>query len=194
MRIPFVPKDIEINQDRYDFIKEYRGGGFMLMAGSAFWLMAFILTYVLPDTVIGEFYLWGGLLIPLFGWLLFKVMRMSAEPNQYSSLVGFASSITAVCIPVLLLVKELDPYMLLAVLCIINAAHLVILCWVHLDYLYFILVMLGVSLGFLFINTIPEPQVHFLALIWGFISLVTGVIIHSSTQKPLTGYDFSIKE
>lgn len=193
MRIPFVPKDVEINQDRYDFIKEYRGGGFMLMAGSAFWLMAFILTYVLPKAVIAGFYLWGGLLIPLFGWLLFKAMRMSTKPNQYSSLVGFASSIIVVCIPVLLLVKELNPYMLLPVLCIINAAHLLILCWVHLDYLYFILVMLGVSLGFFFIYTIPESQVYFLALIWGFISLVTGVIIHFSTQQPLKGYDFTIK-
>lgn len=26
MRIPFVPKDIEIQKDRYDFISQYRGG------------------------------------------------------------------------------------------------------------------------------------------------------------------------
>ncbi len=194
MRIPFVPKDVEINQDRYDFIKEYRGGGFMLMAGSAYWLLAFILTYALPKAIIVEFYLWGGLLIPLCGWFLFKVMRMSAKPNQYSSLVGFASSIIVVCLPVLLLVKELNPSMLLPVLCIINAAHLLILCWVHLDYLYFILVMLGVSLGILFIYTLPESYVHFLGLIWGFISLVTGVIIHISTKRPLKGYDFTIRK
>jgi len=34
VRIPFVPKNVEINQDRYDFIKGYRGGGFMLIAGA----------------------------------------------------------------------------------------------------------------------------------------------------------------
>ncbi|WP_237979726.1 DUF7010 family protein [Bacillus thuringiensis] len=193
MRIPFVPKNVEISQDRYDFIKEYRGGGFMLIAGAVFWLLAFILTYALPKVAVVEFYIWGGLLIPIIGVSLFKVMKMSAKPNQYSSLVTFSSGVVVVCIPVLLLIKELNVDMLLPVICIINAAHFLILCWVHLDYLYFILVILGVSLGCLFIYTLPSSQVHYLALIWGLISLITGVITHYSTQQPLKGYDFSIK-
>ena len=193
MRIPFVSKDVEINQDRYDFIKEYRGGGFMLIAGAGFWLLAFILTYALPKAAVAEFYIWGGLLIPVIGVALFKGMKMSAKPNQYASLVGFASCVTVVCIPVLLLVKEVNVDMLLPVICIINAAHLLILCWVHLDYLYFILVMLAISIGCLFIYTLPDSQVHYLALIWGLISLITGIITHLSTQQPLKGYDFTIK-
>lgn len=193
MRIPFVPKNVEINRERYDFIKGYRGGGFMLIAGAGFWLLAFILTYVLSKAVIAEFYIWGGLLTPVIGWVLFKGLGMSVKPNSYSSLVVFASSFTVICIPVLLLIKEMNKEMLLPVICIINAAHLLILCWVHLDYLYFILVMLGVSLGCLFIYTIPGSQAHYLALIWGLISLIFGIIIHLSTQRPLKGYDFTIK-
>ena len=150
-------------------------------------------TYALPKATVEEFYIWGGLLIPVIGVTLFKAMKMSAKPNQYSSLVGFASCIIVVCIPVLLLIKELNVDLLLPVICIINAAHLLILCWLHLDYLYFILVMLGVSLGCLFIYALPSDQVHFLALISGLISLVTGIIIHSSTQQPLKGYDFTIQ-
>ncbi|WP_181350290.1 hypothetical protein [Thalassobacillus sp. CUG 92003] len=193
MRIPFLPKDVEINQDRYDFIKDYRGGGFMLIAGSGFWILAFIVTYFLSDTTVVEFYIWGGLLIPVFGVLLFKGMKMSAKPNQYASLVAFASCVIVVCLPVLLLIKELNADMLLPVICIINAAHLLILCWVHLDYWYFILVMLGVALGCLFIYVVPGPYVHYLALVWGFVSFVTGVMIHLSTKSPLSGYDFIIK-
>ena len=196
MRIPFISKkeEIEINQDRYDFIKEYRGGGFMLIAGAFFWFLAFILTFVLNKTAVEMFYIWGGLLTPVIGVILFKGLKMSAKPSQYSSLIGFASSITIVCIPILLLVKKLNPAMLLPVLCIINASHLLILCWVHLDYWYFILVMFGVSLGSLYIFTIQGSQVHYLALIWGLVSLIIGITIHLASQHRLKGYNFIIKK
>jgi len=36
MRIPFVPKNVAIHRDRFDFIQQYRGGGFMLIAGSIY--------------------------------------------------------------------------------------------------------------------------------------------------------------
>ena len=196
MRIPFISKkqEFEINKDRYDFIKDYRGGGFMLIGGAVFWLLAFILTFILNKNILMYFYIWGGLLTPVIGIVLFKLLQMSAKPSQYSSLVGFASSITVVFIPVLLLVKELNSDMILPVLCIINASHLLILCWVHLDYWYFILVMLGVSLGSLFIFTLPESQVHYLALIWGLSSLIVGIIIHLSSKDPLKGYNLIIKK
>lgn len=196
MRIPFISKkqEFEINKDRYDFIKDYRGGGFMLIGGAVFWLLAFALTFVLNKDTIVYFYIWGGLLTPVIGIALFKILKMSAKPSQYSSLIGFASSITVVFIPVLLLVKELNSDMILPVLCIINASHLLILCWVHLDYWYFILVMLGVSLGSLFIFTLPESQVHYLALIWGLSSLIVGIIIHLSSKDPLKGYNLIIKK
>lgn len=196
MRIPFIPKNekIEIDKDRYDFIKDYRGGGFMLISGAIYWLLAFILTFLLNKDAIVTFYIWGGLLTPLMGIILYKVLKMSAKPSQYSSLVGFASSITVVCIPVLLLIRDLNAEMILPVLCIINASHLLILCWVHLDYWYFILVMLGVSLGSLFIFTIPGSQVYYLALIWGIVSLIVGITIHLSTKNPLKGYNLVIKK
>lgn len=196
MRIPFIPKneEIEINKDRYEFIKDYRGGGFMLISGAVFWLLAFLLTFVLNNQALLSFYIWGGLLTPIIGIALYKILKMSAKPSQYSTLVGFASSITVVCIPILLLVKALKPEMLLPVLCIINASHLLILCWVHLDYWYFILVTFGVSLGSLFIFSIPGSQVHYLALIWGILSLVVGIIIHVSTKNPLKGYNLIIKD
>ena len=59
MRIPFISKkeEIEINKDRYDFIKDYRGGGFMLIGGAVFWLLAFILTFILNKDTILYFYI-----------------------------------------------------------------------------------------------------------------------------------------
>lgn len=196
MRIPFIPKNekIEIHKDRYDFIKDYRGGGFMLMSGAVFWLLAFLLTFILNKNVILTFYIWGGLLTPIMGIILYKLLKMSAKPSPYSTLVGFASAITVVCIPILLLIKDLNSEMILPVLCIINASHLLILCWVHLDYWYFILVMFGVSLGSLFIFTIPGSHVHYLALIWGIGSLIVGITIHLSTKSPLKGYHLIIKK
>lgn len=166
----------------------------MLVSGSVFWLLAFLLTSILNKKKISNFYIWGGFLTPIIGIALFKIFKMSANPSQYSTLVGFASSITVVSVPVLLLVKDLKPAALLPVLCIINASHLLILCWVHLDYWYFILVMFGVFLGSQFIFSIPESQVHYLALIWGGLSLAVGIIIHLSTKNPLKGYNFIVKK
>ncbi|KMY32414.1 hypothetical protein ACZ11_09815 [Lysinibacillus xylanilyticus] len=192
MRIPFVPKNVMVQRDRFDFIQQYRGGGFMLIAGSIYWLLAFALTYVLNETILIKFYIGGGLLVPFLGILFYKLMKMKANPSQYSSLVGFASAITGCCFPVLLLVNELDSTKILPIICIINATHLIILCWIHLEYLYFIMVMMGVCLGMSFIYSIPSEYVHFICLIWGLISLIFGVIIHINSKIPLKGYDYQI--
>jgi hypothetical protein len=192
MRIPFVPKDVALHQDRVDFIRDHRGGGYLLMAGSVYWLSAFALFYVLDTAPLLNYWLFGGLAIPLYGFILYKRLRMQASPSQYSSLVGFASMVTVCCIPVLLIIMEVTPNMLLPSFCVINAAHLLLLCWVHLDYLYFILVMLGEAIGIAFMLSIPSDYVHFIGLVWGTISLIFGIIIHVSTKEPLKGYDYSI--
>lgn len=194
MRIPFVPKNVAINKDRFDFIKQYRGGGFMLIAGSVYWLMAFVLTYFLDRTIITNFYIWGGLLVPVIGMVIYKILKIKAHQNQYSSLVGFASAITACCFPILLLIKQLDSSKILPVLCIINATHLLILCWVHLEYLYFIMLALGECIGMTFIYSVSSKYVHFICLIWGTISLVFGIVIHILSKHPLKGYDYQILE
>ncbi|PGL56397.1 hypothetical protein [Bacillus cereus] len=93
-------------------------------------VISIYINYALPKVAVVVFYIWGGLLIPIIGVALFKVMKMSAKPNQYSSLVTFSSGVVVVCIPVLFLVKELNADMLLPVICIINAAHFLILCWI----------------------------------------------------------------
>lgn len=190
MRIPFVPKDVAIHQDRFNFIRDYRGGGYMLIAGSVYWFIAFILYYVLNDNSLINYYTFGGVAVPLYGLVMYKVLRMKASPSQYSSLAGFASMITVCCIPVLLLIKEQAPDMLLPTLCIINSSHLLMLCWIHLDYLYFILLILGECIGITFLISISSQYVHFIGLIWGTISLVFGLIIHITARKPLRGYDY----
>lgn len=192
MRIPFVPKKITIPKDRFDFIRQYRGGGFMLIAGAFYWLLAFALTYILSGDALNNFYIWGGLLVPIFGLICFKVFHLKVASSPYSSLVAFSSAITVCCFPVLLLIKELNPSMILPVLCIINATHLLILCWVYLDYLYAIMLMIGECTGITFIFSIPQQYVHFLCLIWGIVSLSAGIIIQISSKKPLKGYDCRI--
>ena len=192
MRIPFVPKNIEIQKDRFDFIQQYRGGGFMLIAGSIYWLLAFVLTYFINGDGVNNFYIWGGLLTPIFGLISYKVLNLKANQSQYTSLVGFASAVTACCFPVLLLIKQLNSTMILPVLCIINATHLLILCWIHLEYLYFIMVMMGECIGIAFIYSISLEYVHFICLIWGIISFVFGIIIHKSSRTPLKGYSYKI--
>lgn len=194
MRIPFVPKKVTLNRDRVDFICQYRGGGFMLMAGSMYWLSAFLFTYIFDKNILTKFYIFGGLSVPLLGYLLYKLLRMKAGSNQYASLVGFASAITACCFPILLLVKQLDQTKILPLLCIINAAHLLILCWIYLEYLYFIMVMLGECIGMAFIYSISSEYVHYICLIWGVISFIFGLAIHISAKTPLKGYEYKIVE
>ena len=54
--------------------------------------------------------------------------------------------------------------------------------------------MFGVTLGSLFIFTVPGPQVHYLVLIWGLSYLIIGVIIHLFAKAPLKGYNLIIKK
>lgn len=192
MKIPFVPKNITIPKDRFDFIQQYRGGGFMLISGAIYWLLAFALTYIINGDILNNFYIWGGLLVPILGFICFKVFHLKVISSSYSSLVAFASTITVCCFPILLLIKQLNPFMILPVLCIINATHLLILCWVYLDYLYAIMLMIGEFIGIAFIFSIPQQYVHFLCLIWGIISFVVGIIIHISSKMPLKGYNCKI--
>lgn len=191
MRIPFLPKDIEIQKDRYNFISQYRGGGFMLMAGSIYWLLSFVLTYFINGDALINLYIWGGLLTPILGLFIYKILNMKIEKSQYSSLVMFASVMTACCIPVVILIKQLDSTMILPTICIINVTHLLILCWLHLEYLYFIMVILGISIGITFIYYIPHHYVHFISLIMGLISFIFGAIIHYA-KSPLSGYNYKI--
>lgn len=192
MRIPFVPKNIQINRDRYEFIQQYRGGGFMLISGSIYWLLSFFLSYYLKDTTLNSFYIWGGLLVPILGLVIYKVLKLNAKPSQYTSLVAFASAMTPCCFPIVLLIESFNPSIILPVLCIINAPHLLVLCWIHLDYLYSILAMLGICIGMFFIYSVPNHYMYFIALAWGVISLISGLVIHKSTNEPLKEYDYHI--
>ena len=192
MRIPFVPKNVMIHKDRYEFIQQYRGGGFMQIASSIYWLLAFILTYFLDKPILTNYYIFGGFIIPIVGYVTYKLLQLKAAPNQYTSLVGFASAITACCFPILLLIRDYDLQMILPVLCIISSSHLLILGWVHLDYLYMIKTAIGVCLGMAFIFSVPSEYIHFICLIYGFITLLFGVIIHVASKTPLKGYDFQI--
>lgn len=91
------------------------------------------------------------------------------------------------------MIKDLNNNLILPILCIINASHLLILCWVHLDYLYFILVAFGLSMGMFFIYLIPSDFAHFIGLIWGIVSMCVGIFIHFNTKTPLKGYDYRSK-
>lgn len=195
MRIPFVPKDIEIEKERYDFISQYRGGGFMLIAGSIYWFLSFALTYFIHGNALNNFYIWGGLLTPILGFVIFKLLKLKIDlktkQSKYTSLVAFASAITVCCFPIFILINQLDSSMILPIICIVDATHLLIICWIHLEYLYFINFLLGEIIGLTFIYYIPHSYVHFICLIWGLISLVSGVVIHFS-KSPLSGYNYKI--
>jgi len=193
MKIPFVPKNVIIHKDRLEFIKQYKGGGFMLIASSVYWLLAFLLTLFLDKSKLSNFYIFGGLIIPIIGYAIYKLLRLKAASNQYMSLIGFASAITACCFPILLFIKDIEPSMILPVLCIISASHLLILGWVYLDYLYLIKTALGVCLGMAFVFSVPNEHIHYISLIYGTLTLIFGLIIHKNSKTPLKGYNYQIK-
>jgi len=43
MKIPFIQDDIEVTQERLDFIKNTRGGSAGIFAGAIFWILAVII-------------------------------------------------------------------------------------------------------------------------------------------------------
>lgn len=195
MRIPFLKKNIVITCERYEFIKESRGGSFMLFSGAIFWYVAFIIATIAPLKITGAVYTYGGLAVPVIGFIILKMQHLNiSKNNQYTWLAIFSSIITPFCFPLLILVAKYDMRLVPPTLCIINGAHLLILMWIHLEYIYAIMSMAYFIIGINFMFNFQKIAMVYVGLSASIVSVIGGFIIYLNTKTPLQGYKVCIKK
>lgn len=195
MRIPFLKKNITITSERYQFIKETRGGSFMLFAGAIYWYVSFVTISIAPLKIGNIVYTYGGILIPIIGFVILKIQNLKMpKKNQYTWLVIFSSLITPFCFPVLILIGKYDMRLVPPAIAIINGAHLLILMWIHLDYIYAIISMIYLIIGITFMFYLQQFAIVYVGLLCSILSTLSGTIIYFTSKKPLKGYKASIRE
>jgi len=156
VRIPFIAKvaeasELGVEQARFRFITETRGGSAFLLAGSAFWLFGAVVAIMWPDARV-EWVLYAGLAVPILGFAIARVQRVKLFGHPgYATLAGLATMTELSALPAMFFLRESAPEALPGVLLIADGAHLLILMWLHLDYTYFLAANAKIVLGVLFL-------------------------------------------
>jgi hypothetical protein len=194
MRIPFLKREITIEQERLNFIRDSHGGSAMLFAGGTFWLIAGIVAMCAPSSITANVYLYGGVVVPILGFIIARILHSNLmQRSKYTSLVILASGITTYGLPILFLVNKYDPLLIAPVLAILNGGHLLILMWIHLDYIYFLVALAELIVGITFIFTFPTLAPVYVGLSLGVVSIFSGVLVYITSKNPLKDYKVSIK-
>lgn len=63
---------------------------------------------------------------------------------------------TVFCLPILFVLADINPLLLAAALTIIDAGHLPVLMWIHLDYTYFLAACAKLVIGLAFLLSFPD--------------------------------------
>lgn len=162
MRIPFLPKvnnidELGVEDARFRFTSDTRGGSGFLLAGSVFWLTGALVAALAPDLRVTAI-IYGGLLVPFLGFGIARLQRarLFSHPG-YAALVTFATMTELAALPVMILLRNDHPEALPGILMIADGAHLLILMWLHMDFTYFLAGYAKAFLGTLFLFGVIVP-------------------------------------
>lgn len=191
MRIPFLPRlsSNDISAAQVQFIQASHGGSPLLFAGATFWFVAGLLAIFLPLDLSTSVYLYGGLLVPLFGFGIARLQRTKLlQPSQYTSLATIAPMMTVFCLPILFVLADINPLLPAAALTIIDAGHLPVLMWIHLDYTYFLAACAKLVIGLAFLLSFPDMAPVGVGILSGCVSLLAGWAVWKASRDPLRPY------
>jgi len=194
VRIPFIPKvaevgELGVDQARFRFITDTRGGSAFLLAGAAFWLLGAVVTVVRPGVGV-QWVLYAGLSVPVLGFVIGRAQRVTlAGHTDYATLAGLATMTELAALPTMFFLRESFPEALPGVLLIADGAHLLILMWLHLDYTYFLAGIAKIVLGVLFIFGMLWPDSYPLQLgAAGLVSLVAVPFVWRDSGRTIQLY------
>lgn len=194
MKIPFTTKDISVTEERFEFIKNTKGGSSGIFAGAIFWLLAVVISSIAPKEVAANFYIFGGIVvIPVGSSLILKMMGGKMEKSSYNSLIIISNMLFAFLYPLLLIIGASNLNYIPAAVAIINGAHLLVFMWIHYEFLHCIMAVVSLLVGCLFIFYIPQYAFRGVGLINLVVNLIFGFLVFRSTTTPLKQYNYSIR-
>lgn len=194
VRIPFIAKvssrdELGVEEGRFRFIADTRGGSAFLLAGAVFWLLGALVSLVWPGAQV-HWVIYAGLGVPVVALLVGRLQgaRFGSNP-VYASLAGAATLTELAAIPTMIFLQSSHPEALPGILLIADGAHLLILMWLHLDYTYFIAANLKIVLGAMFLFGVLWNDSYPAQLAaGGFVSLVAGVLVWHDSRRTLLLY------
>ncbi|MEP1123946.1 MAG: hypothetical protein ABJH68_08675 [Ilumatobacter sp.] len=194
MRIPFIPKVDDLAESGVDrglwtYIEDSRGGSAFLFAGAIFWF-AVSATALLGDDEWVNVLLYGGVFVPVVGWAIARSQgaRLFSDV-RYASLAALAVATELAALPVMFLLRDTRPGVLVAILMIADGAHLLIFMWLHLDYWYFLAANTKIVLGVTFLfGALVEDSPAAQATSSGVVSLVVAPLIWRDSRRTSTLY------
>jgi len=165
--------ELGVEQRRFQFISDTRGGSAFLLAGAAFWLVGAVVTLVWPGVGV-QWVLYAGLSVPILGVAIGRAqgVKFSSHPT-YATLAGLATVTELAALPTMFFLRESFPGALPGILLIADGARLMIMMCLHLDYTYFLAANAKIVLGVLFVFGLLWPGSYPLQLgAAGLVSLI----------------------
>ncbi|KNY26160.1 DUF7010 family protein [Pseudobacteroides cellulosolvens] len=184
MRVPYLKQGIKVKKERLEYIKNTCGGSTGLYSGALFWLMASIISLFCSKYISTSFYIFGGaILVPVLSTSLLKFKKKKKAAGEYLHLTIISNMIFVALYPIAYVMQNKLPEYIPMVVALINAAHLLVFMWIHLEFLYCILVGVYFSLSIVFIFIFQQYMFNYMGFALCIVNLVFAVIIDKSSQK-----------
>jgi hypothetical protein len=190
LRVPYLKETYKVSKERLNYIVNTCGGSTGVYAGAVFWLIASFISLFASEYIATSFYIFGGaIIVPVLSIQLLKIKNKNKADGEYQSLTIISNMSFIIFYPIALIVQQQIPEYVPMVIALINAAHLLIFMWIHMEFLYCILVGIYfiVAMGFVF--TAPDYIFNYLGFVLCVINLVFAILIEKSSKQILNSYE-----
>lgn len=190
MRAPYLKKPYKISKERLDYIVNTCGGSTGVYAGAVFWLTSSFISLFASEYIASTFYIFGGaIIVPVLSILLLKIKNKNKADGDYQALTIISNMAFIVFYPVAFIVQQQIPEYVPMVIALINASHLLIFMWIHMEFLYCMLVGIYfiVSMGFVFVA--PDYIFNYLGFVLCVCNLIFAILIEKSSKHISNSYE-----
>jgi hypothetical protein len=182
-------KEEDVDPHRIQFIKDSRGGSAFLFAGGLFWTLAGLIALRFSPSVAINFYLFGGLAVVPVGFAIARWQGATfSRTSPYTILAAIAPLSTVFSLVVIFAFAHRIPELVAPALTIMDAAHFLILMWLHLDYTYFLAACVKVIIGLLFLLSFPAFAFVGVGLLSAGVSMLAAILVWRASRDPLRPY------
>jgi hypothetical protein len=192
LRVPYLKETYKVSKERSDYIMNTCGGSTGVYAGAVFWLIASFISLFASMYLATSFYIFGGaIIVPVLSIQLLKIKRKNKVGGDYQSLTIISNMTFIIFYPIVFIVQQQIPEYVPMMVALINAAHLLIFMWIHMEFLYCILagIYFIVSMGFVFVA--PNYIFNYLGMALCVINLIFAILIEKSSKLIANRYKTS---
>lgn len=184
MRVPYLKQNTSIREDRLSYITNTCGGSTGVYGGAVFWLVASLLSLFTSRYIATSFYIFGGaILVPVLSAQLLKMKKKPKVSGEYLHLTIISNLIFAALYPIAYIMQNKIPDYIPIAVALFNAAHLLVFMWIHLEFLYCLLVGGYFIISMAFIFLFPQFTFHYLGFVLCIVNLAFAVLIERSARR-----------